>query len=57
MDALGVQKLPDDIGGLQVADRGNILPHGRIVVMLCIEVVPVPPLNLGYCARLRLRHK
>lgn len=52
---LRIQKLPDDVGRLQVAYCGNVLRHGRIVVMLGVQVVPVTALDLSYGTRIRLQ--
>ncbi len=55
VDALSIQKFPDDVRGLQVADGRHILSHGSIVVMLAVQVVGVPPLNLCTAATISLR--
>ena len=54
MDALGIQELPDDVGGLQEANGGQVLSHGPIVVMLAVQVVTIPALYLCTAAWLGL---
>ena len=54
MDALRVEKLPNDKGGLQVADGGQVLCHGRVMVALAVQVVCIPPLNLSHHRLVRL---
>ena len=39
-DALRVQELADDKGRLQVADGGQVLLHGAVVVVLGVQVAP-----------------
>lgn len=55
VDALRIQKLPDDIRRLQVADGGHILSHGSAIVMLAVQVVGIPPLNLCTATRVSLQ--
>ena len=48
MNALSVQELADDIRGLQLAYRGNVVLDGRVKVVLGVEVVCMAALYLGH---------
>ncbi len=54
MDPLCVQKLPDDIRWLQIADGGDILRHCAVIVMLAVEVVSIAALDLCTAAGVSL---
>ena len=48
VNALGIQELADDIGGLQVADGGAVVLDGRVEVVLGVKVVRMAALDLGH---------
>lgn len=41
VDALGIQKLPDHIGWLQLSNGSDILLHSPIMVALAVEMVSI----------------
>lgn len=48
VDALCIQELANDKRRLQEADGGNVLVHGRIMVVLAVQVIRIAPLDLSY---------
>lgn len=43
VDSLGVQELADHKGGLQRSYGGQVMSHSRIIIMLVVQMICIPP--------------
>ena len=43
LNFVGIQELPDDVGGLQMSDGLDVILDGAVIVVLRVQVVAILP--------------